>query len=123
MKALLIDDDELLLHMLTFWLESEGCLVVATTTGKEAMEKLKSEAFDLVITDLLLPDVTGLEIVVNIKSTQPELPVIVLSSANEEKTIRETLELGAADFITKPFSPADFSKRIRRFSAQKPTIL
>ncbi|QCR24874.1 response regulator transcription factor [Pontibacter sp. SGAir0037] len=113
---LVIEDDEMILRTLEFRLRKDGYEVVAARNGKEAMEKLKSSAssLHLVITDLMLPFVTGMEVLSYIKSDLPGLPVIVLSAADEEGTIMDAFKLGADDFIAKPFSPGELSLRVKR---------
>lgn len=114
MKILIVEDDVMILRTLEFRLKKDGYKVTAVKDGKEALEKLKSDTFNLIITDLMLPFVTGLEILSYAKSNLPELPVAILSGADEEGTIMEAFKMGADDFITKPFSPGELSLRIKR---------
>lgn len=113
---LIIEDDEMILKTLEFRLRKDGYEVIAARNGKEALEKLQSDAENLrlVITDLMLPFVTGMEILSHVKSHTPDLPVIVLSAADEESTIMDAFKLGADDFIAKPFSPGELSLRVKR---------
>jgi DNA-binding response OmpR family regulator len=87
---------------------------VVARDGREALEKLKNSTFNLVLTDLMLPFVTGMEVLSYIKSNLPDLPVIVLSASDEEGTIMDAFKLGADDFIAKPFSPGELSLRVKR---------
>ncbi|PRY11267.1 response regulator receiver domain-containing protein [Pontibacter ummariensis] len=114
MKILVVEDDEMILRALEFRLKKDSYAVVAARTGKEALEKLKSESFNLVITDLMLPFVTGMEVLSYIKSNLTSLPVIVLSGADEEGTVMDAFKLGADDFIAKPFSPGELTLRVKR---------
>ncbi len=113
---LIVEDDLMILKALEFRLRKDGYDVVAAENGKEALEKLKSgtNSFRLVITDLMLPYVTGMEVLSYIKSNQSDVPVIVLSAADEEGTIMDAFKLGADDFISKPFSPGELSLRVKR---------
>ncbi|WP_242928771.1 response regulator transcription factor [Pontibacter vulgaris] len=114
MKILVVEDDEMILRALEFRLKKDGYEVILAKTGKEALEKLANDTFKLVITDLMLPFVTGMEVLSHIKTNASEVPVIVLSAADEEKTIMDAFKLGADDFIAKPFSPGELSLRVKR---------
>ncbi|MFD2515342.1 response regulator transcription factor [Pontibacter locisalis] len=119
MKILVIEDDEMILRALEFRLKKEDYTVDVARTGREALAKLKSDNFNLVITDLMLPFVMGMELLSYIKSVNPSLPVIVLSAADEESTVMEAFKLGADDFIAKPFSPGELSLRVKRLLVRK----
>lgn len=114
MKVLVVEDDEMVLRTLEFRLKKDGYNVIAVGDGKAALEKLKTESFQLVITDLMLPFVTGLELLSFVKAEFPEVPVAILSGADEEATIMDAFRIGADDFITKPFSPGELSLRVKR---------
>lgn len=114
MKILVVEDDEMILRTLEFRLKKDGYVISVARDGKEALEKIKNNIFNLVITDLMLPFVTGMEVLSHIKSKHPELPVIVLSGADEEGTIMDAFKLGADDFIAKPFSPGELTLRVKR---------
>lgn len=114
MKILVVEDDEMILRTLEFRLKKDNYSVTVARDGREALEKLKSNNFNLVLTDLMLPFVTGMEVLSYIKTNLPDLPVIVLSAADEEGTIMDAFKLGADDFIAKPFSPGELSLRVKR---------
>jgi DNA-binding response OmpR family regulator len=119
MKILVIEDDEMILRALEFRLKKENYEVEVARTGKEALEKLKSNNYQLVITDLMLPFIMGMELLSYIKSTNADIPVIVLSAADEESTVMDAFNLGADDFIAKPFSPGELSLRVKRLLVRK----
>ena len=114
MKILIVEDDPMILHALEFRLKKENYEVEVACTGKEALDLLKTSSFNLVITDLMLPFVMGMELLTYIKASKPNVPVIVLSGADEETTVMEAFKLGADDFIAKPFSPGELSLRVKR---------
>lgn len=114
MRILVVEDDEMILRTLEFRLKKDGYAISVARNGKEALEKLKHNSYNLVITDLMLPFVTGMEVLSHIKSNLPDLPVIVLSGADEEGTIMDAFKLGADDFIAKPFSPGELTLRVKR---------
>ena len=112
----------MILRALEFRLKKENYEVIMARTGKEALDLLKTDTFNLVITDLMLPFVMGMELLSYIKSTLPHVPVIVLSGADEETTVMEAFKLGADDFIAKPFSPGELSLRVKRLLVRQPYV-
>lgn len=122
MRILVIEDDEMILRALEFRLTKEDYEVTVARSGKEALNKLKSESFNLVITDLMLPFVMGMELLSYIKSLNTDTPVIILSAADEEATVMEAFKLGADDFIPKPFSPGELSMRVKRLLIRRPSF-
>lgn len=111
----IIEDDILLLKTLEFKLIKEGYEVVTSKNGYDGIEYLKENNPDLIVTDIMMPFINGLEIISFVRSEKKsQVPIIVLSSAGLEKTVLEAFELGADDFITKPFSPNELSIRIKK---------
>lgn len=116
MKILIAEDDELMLKTLEFRLKKDGHEVISTTDGREALEKIAEHKPDLVISDIMMPFVSGLEIVGNLRSKyKHHIPIIILSGMGQEDVVLEAFQLGADDFITKPFSPNELSVRVKRF--------
>lgn len=114
MRILVVEDDEMILRTLEFRLGRDGYSIAVARDGNEAMDKLKSNDFNLIVTDLMMPYVTGLEILSYVKTNFPKIPVVILSGADEENTIMEAFNIGADDFIAKPFSPGELSLRVKR---------
>ncbi len=115
MKVLVCEDDEMVLKMVEFRLRKEGYEILLAADGKEALEKVRKENPDLIITDIMMPYLTGLEIVHQIrKDLGLQTPIIIVSSIGLEKTVLEAFQLGADDFITKPFSPNELSVRVKK---------
>ncbi|SEA98599.1 Response regulator receiver domain-containing protein [Flavobacterium gillisiae] len=115
MKILIAEDDEMMLRTMEFKLKREGFDVIACANGEEAIIKIITEIPDVIITDIMMPIITGLDIVRKVKSElKLDIPIIVLSAVGLEKTVLEAFELGADDFITKPFSPNELIVRVRR---------
>lgn len=113
-KILVIEDNPMVANALKFKLSKDGFEIITAADGREAKKKLDEETFNLVITDLMLPFVTGTELIEHIRLTKKGLPVIVLSTANQEDIIMHAFELGVDDFITKPFSPNELLLRVKR---------
>jgi DNA-binding response OmpR family regulator len=120
MKILVAEDDELMLKILEFRLKKDGHEVIVTHDGREALAKIDELKPDLVITDIMMPYLSGLEIIGAVKKKYPNImPVIIISGMGQESVVLEAFQLGADDYITKPFSPNELSVRVRRFD--KPT--
>lgn len=114
MKILIAEDEAIMLAILQKNLEDEGYEVIATKDGREAIEKYRSHQPDLIITDILMPYSSGLELIGVVKSvSEKNVPVIVLSSMGQETTVIEAFNLGADDFLTKPFNPLELSLRVK----------
>lgn len=116
MKILICDDDEALVSMVRFKLTREQVgEVYKAKDGKEARAMLEEMDFDLIITDIHMPFHSGLEITAFVRETMKKTtPIIMLSAEGLENTVLQAFELGANDFITKPFSPAELAVRVKR---------
>lgn len=116
MNILLCDDDDVLASMIQFKLSRENLgEVTRAADGKLAKELLDNSKFDLVVTDIHMPFHSGLEIVTYIRQVlKQSMPIIVLSAEGLENTVLQAFDVGANDFITKPFSPAELAIRVRR---------
>lgn len=116
MKILVCDDDEALVSMIRFKLTRDNMgEIVRASDGREAMALIKDNEFDLIITDINMPFHSGLELTTYVRNEQKRnTPIIVLSADGPEDTVLQALDLGANDFMTKPFSPADLAVRIKR---------
>jgi two-component system alkaline phosphatase synthesis response regulator PhoP len=114
-KILVVEDEEDILELITYNLTREGYRVVGITTGEEAIETVLRERPDLALLDIMLPGTDGLEVCRNLKSRSETsaLPIIMVTARGEEADIVVGLELGAEDYITKPFSPRELIARIR----------
>lgn len=116
-RIVLVEDDEMLLKSLTFFLKSSNYEIVGFENGLDAIEYINSNYNEirLVITDLNLPFVGGQQVIHSIKQIEnSNISIIVLTSSGIESTELEVFELGADEFISKPFSPAVLLKRIEK---------
>jgi two-component system, OmpR family, response regulator len=109
---LLVDDEESVQKLLTYPLEREGFRVVAARDGEEALRRFAEESVDLVVLDLMLPKLDGLEVCKRLRSGS-SVPIIMLTARDDELDKVLGLELGADDYITKPFSIREFRSRVR----------
>ena len=115
MKILVAEDEPLMLMAIEAKLKNEGFEVTRAQDGREALKSLETSLPDLIITDILMPYTSGLELISIVKSNQnKKIPIIVLSGLGQEDTVMEAFQLGADDFITKPFNPTELSVRVKR---------
>jgi DNA-binding response OmpR family regulator len=109
---LLVDDEESIQKLLAYPLEREGYRVLQARDGVEALERFASERVDLVVLDIMLPKLDGLEVCKRLRA-ESEVPIIMLTARDDELDKVLGLELGADDYITKPFSIREFRSRVR----------
>jgi DNA-binding response OmpR family regulator len=109
---LLVDDEDSVQKLLSYPLERDGFRVLAAKDGEEALAKFSSEPVDLVVLDLMLPKLDGLEVCKRLRA-QSTVPIIMLTARDDELDKVLGLELGADDYITKPFSIREFRSRVR----------
>jgi DNA-binding response OmpR family regulator len=111
-RILLVDDEQSIQTLLSYPLRKEGYDVVQATDGRQALDRFDEQQFDLVVLDLMLPKIDGLEVCRRLR-TRSSVPIIMLTAKSEEIDKVVGLELGADDYITKPFSLREFSSRIK----------
>jgi DNA-binding response OmpR family regulator len=109
---LLVDDEDSIQKLLAYPLEREGYRVLQARDGVEALERFASERVDLVVLDIMLPKLDGLEVCKRLRA-ESEVPIIMLTARDDELDKVLGLELGADDYITKPFSIREFRSRVR----------
>ncbi|AGL01047.1 response regulator transcription factor [Desulfoscipio gibsoniae] len=112
-KVLVVDDEESIVRLVTFNLEKEGFHTLVANNGNEALSKIHAEQPDLVILDLMLPGLDGLEVCRLVRREGLPVAVIMLTAKDQEIDRVLGLELGADDYITKPFSPRELVARVK----------
>ncbi|MEO0572328.1 MAG: response regulator transcription factor [Bacteroidota bacterium] len=114
-KVLLAEDDHMLGSLLKFRLERDGYEVVLEYDGKAVKEKLQGEIPDLVISDIMMPYFSGIELVDHLRNIlKSDVPIILISAASNDENIVSAFEMGANDFISKPVSPSELLVRVSR---------
>ncbi len=111
-KILVVDDDRKIVDLVRLYLERDGYRVLVAYDGLEALKLARQRRPDLIVLDLLLPEVDGLD-VCRILQTESEVPIIMLTAKTTEEDKLIGLELGADDYVTKPFSPRELVARVR----------
>ncbi len=111
-RILLVDDEQSIQTLLSYPLRRDGYDVVQATDGRQALDRFDEQEFDLVVLDVMLPKIDGLEVCRRLRTHSP-VPIIMLTAKSEEIDKVVGLELGADDYITKPFSLREFSSRVK----------
>lgn len=115
-RIFIIEDDNMTIEILKFIFSKENYEILISKNGLDAIERIPAIIPDLVITDIMLPMKSGLEIIQFIKTNYTTMPVIALSSLGEEQeTVAEAFRLGVDDFVAKPFNPNELLLRAKRY--------
>lgn len=116
MKILVAEDEPILLRIIELRLKKDGHEVIICADGREALARIEDWRPDLIIADIMMPFVSGLEIVGAVKKGNTRIPIIILSGMEQENVVLEAFQLGADDYMTKPFSLNELSVRVKRFA-------
>jgi two-component system, OmpR family, KDP operon response regulator KdpE len=113
LRILVVDDEPAILRFLRVGLGSQGYLVLAAENGQRALDAMWSKRADIVVLDLGLPDIDGLDVIKRVRDAGSAVPIIVLSSRSDEAAKVQALDHGADDYVTKPFGIEELLARIR----------
>jgi response regulator RpfG family c-di-GMP phosphodiesterase len=119
LRVLVVDDDPMVLDFLREVMVTEGCLVSATATAEEGLELVADHAFDLVLTDIRLPALSGLDLLRAVKARQPRTPVVLITGAPSVNSAVFALRHGAFDYLRKPFSVDEVKQLVRGIAAAR----
>lgn len=111
-RVLVVDDEPMVLEVVTSYLERDGFQVVTASNGAEALQALEEAKPDLLVLDVMLPEIDGFDLLARIRRDS-DMPVILLTARTEEPDRVLGLELGADDYVVKPFSPRELAARVR----------
>jgi len=114
MKILVVDDERIVLDSCQKVLEADGFEVYLVPSADRAMEAMKKEGFDLLLVDIKMPEHDGMYLMREVKKKWPDIPIIVMSGYPTTNTIEEAVEMQAAAFIAKPFTPDELLEIIRQ---------
>ena len=114
-KILVIEDDKIINNIIEFLLKKEGYTIDIARDGNEGFDMINANNYDLIITDIMLPYKSGLEVTSYVKTNFPKIPIIIISAlGKEDLTIIEAFKLGADDLVAKPFNPIELILRVKR---------
>lgn len=117
-RILMVDDELNVCTGCKRMFEDEGYITEYALSGKEGIEMIGTNDYDLVITDLKMPDVSGMDVIKTVKERRPETPVIMITGYPSRPTAVEAMKLGAADYIPKPFKPDEIIKAVKNAIAK-----
>lgn len=113
-KIVLAEDNSILLLLLKFRLEKEGYKLLLAVNGMEAIELIEEHNPDLILTDIMMPFISGLEVISHARNKlNIQTPIIIFSSAGQEEMVLKAFDMGATDFMSKPLSPNELVIRIK----------
>ena len=113
-NIMVVDDEEIVRDSLTSWLEEDGYHVEAVESGKKALERLSEKDWDLLLVDLKMPGMDGIQLMDEVHKTAPEMLVIIMTAYATVDTAVKAMKKGAYDYFVKPFNPDDISLTIRK---------
>ncbi|MBI3047806.1 MAG: sigma-54-dependent Fis family transcriptional regulator [Acidobacteria bacterium] len=113
-SVLVIDDDDSLRRVVEYNLQDEGYRVVTAADGASGLQAFRSQPIDLVLTDIRMPEMDGLELLTRLKTMQPDLPVIILTAHGTIDSAVDAMKLGASDYLTKPFNREQLKAAVRK---------
>ena len=118
-RILVVDDDKVSCQLFTEVLEAEGHEIVNAYSGEEALERLRSEPYDLLLVDVRMPGITGLEVTRIMRHEQPQLPIIVMTAFGSIETAVEAIQEGAVDYVSKPMNLDELKRIVSRAVGQR----
>ena len=115
MKVLIVEDDTMTRKALEHRMKLDGYEVTTASDGIQALDLLKNITFDVLLTDLHMPNFSGLDLIKHLRNElKSNIPVVMVTRVGLEETVLSAFELGADDYITKPFSPDELSIRVKK---------
>ncbi len=105
-KILVVDDERIVIRSAEMVLSAEGYDIEGASSGKEAILKMEQNSYDLVLTDLKMPEMDGITLIRWLKQKRPDIGIVIITGYPSQDTIKEALELGIIDYVPKPFTPA-----------------
>ncbi len=118
-KILLVEDEITLAEGLEYNLQAEGFSVILAIDGKQAIEKFKANDFDLIVLDIMLPYIDGFEVARQVREISPQIPILMLTARTTIQDKIQGLEIGADDYLTKPFHLEEFLIRVKGMLKRK----
>ncbi len=118
-KVMVVDDEETICEALSAWFEKDGYAVETALSGSEAIERIQEKAFDVYFLDIKMPGMDGIELLSQLKNSQPDALVIMITAHGSVQTAVEAMKLGASDYLCKPFDPDELSLIMERLMATK----
>jgi len=121
LRVLVVDDDPVIMRLLRVNFEMEGFDVVSASDGEEAIRSARNEAPDVIVCDIMMPKLNGLEVVERLRADPRTagMPIVLLSAKAQASEVQKGLEAGADDYVTKPFDPLELVERVHAVIAAR----
>jgi DNA-binding NtrC family response regulator len=118
---LVVDDNHAVRTVVARKMQAEGYVCVTATNGREALEKVAAQPFDLILLDMMMPGPSGMEVLLQITKDHPRTGVVMMTAVVDTQTAVEAMKLGAFDYVTKPFNLDDLTMRVENaFKRKRP---
>ena len=118
-RVLVVDDEEIVRESLTDWLAEEGCAVEAVPDGASALRRIGEEAWPVMLVDLKMPGIDGLQVLAEARRLQPDAAIVIMTAYASVDTAVQAMKMGAYDYLVKPFEPEELSHMVRRILDQQ----
>ena len=112
-RVLLVDDDTQLTEMLAEYLQPEGMAVTAVASGPQGLRRAQQEEYDLIVLDVMLPGLSGFDVLRQLREASVQTPVLMLTARGDDVDRIVGLEMGADDYLSKPFNPRELLARVK----------
>ena len=119
-KIIVVDDDVIMLQAIKNMLTNNGAEVFATTDAQDALDTIEEEDYDLIISDIMMPYLSGIELLSAIKQIKKDIPIIIISALDQQEVIMTAFEEGAEDFVKKPLNLNELLLRVKRVVKRQP---
>ena len=114
-KILIVDDELIMRESLPGWLERDGYAVQTAPSGEDALEKLKETRFDILLVDIKMEGISGLDVLRHVKENDPDVAIVMITAYGSIPTAIEAMKNGAYDYMLKPFNPENFYKLLKKY--------
>ena len=121
-RILVVDDEEIVRESLGGWLEKDGYTIATLPDGRSAIEKLKGERWSIMIVDLKMPGMDGLQVLEEVKKLQPDVAVVIMTAYATVDTAVTAMKMGAYDYLMKPFDPEELSLMMQKIVSQQSLV-
>ena len=121
-KILIVDDELIMRESLAGWLERDGHEVTKTASGEEALKVLKDSRFDILLVDIKMEGMSGLDVLKQVKESDPEVSVVMITAYGSISTAIEAMKNGAHDYLLKPFEPDELGVLIEKITEYQETL-
>ncbi|MBP1636929.1 MAG: two component, sigma54 specific, transcriptional regulator, Fis family, partial [Acidobacteria bacterium] len=121
-RILIVDDEEIVRESLSAWLEKDGYTLAAAQDGETALERVRNERWSILLVDLKMPGIDGLQVLEQARKLQPEAAAVIMTAYATVDTAVEAMKLGAYDYLVKPFDPEELSLMIQKIVSQQALV-